>query len=235
MNKQVKSKQSVEEHAEVFTAERQVKDMCDMVSQECERVDSRFLEPACGNGNFLAEILTRKLKTVKRLYKNNAYDYERYSMLAVSSIYGVDIMQDNVEECRLRLFNLWNEEYTAICKGEANEETRSAVRYIIDKNILCGNALTLMCVDSNQEDTKTPIIFPEWSLVAGNKIKRRDFRLDVLLKENTDHTNYDQLSLFDDEVMGYENWMIDPVTKEIIPKPTKVYSPIHYRKVQNNG
>ncbi len=235
MNKQVKSKQSVEEHAEVFTAERQVKDRCDMVSQECERVDSRFLEPACGNVNFLAEILTRKLKTVKRLYKNNAYDYERYSMLAVSSIYGVDIMQDNVEECRLRLFNLWNEEYTAICKGEANEETRSAVRYIIDKNILCGNALTLMCVDSNQEDTKTPIIFPEWSLVAGNKIKRRDFRLDVLLKENTDHTNYDQLSLFDDEVMGYENWMIDPVTKEIIPKPTKVYSPIHYRKVQNNG
>ena len=79
MSKQMKSKQRVAEHGEVFTAEREVKAMCDLVSQECDRIDSRFLEPACGNGNFLTEIITRKLATVKRLYKRNPYDYERYS------------------------------------------------------------------------------------------------------------------------------------------------------------
>ena len=107
MSKQMKSKQRVAEHGEVFTAEREVKAMCDLVSQECDRIDSRFLEPACGNGNFLTEIITRKLATVKRLYKRNPYDYERYSVVAVSSIYGVDIMQDNTEECRKRLYKIW--------------------------------------------------------------------------------------------------------------------------------
>ena len=93
---QIKSKKRVAEQGEVFTAEREVKAMCDLVVQKCDRVDSRFLEPACGNGNFLAEILTRKLVTVKKLYKSNSYDYERYSVLAVASVYGVDIMQDNL-------------------------------------------------------------------------------------------------------------------------------------------
>ena len=68
---QTKSKKRVRDHGEVFTAEREVKAMCDLVKDETERIDSRFLEPACGNGNFLAEILTRKLATVKKLYKSN--------------------------------------------------------------------------------------------------------------------------------------------------------------------
>ena len=93
---QIKSKKRVAERGEVFTAEREVKAICDLVVQECDRVDSRFLEPACGNGNFLAEILTRKLVTVKKLHKSNPYDFERYSVLAITSLYGVDIMQDNL-------------------------------------------------------------------------------------------------------------------------------------------
>lgn len=93
---QIKSKKRVAERGEVFTAEREVKAMCDLVVQKCDRVDSRFLEPVCGNGNFLAEILTRKLVTVKKLYKSNPYNYERYSVWAVASVYGVDIMQDNL-------------------------------------------------------------------------------------------------------------------------------------------
>lgn len=123
-NSQIKSKKRVAERGEVFTAEREVTAMCDLVAQECDRIDSRFLEPACGNGNFLAEILTRKLNTVKKLYKSNPYDYERYSVLAISSVYGVDIMQDNVFECRERLFNLWNTGYKAVCKKAVNTETQ---------------------------------------------------------------------------------------------------------------
>lgn len=207
--------------------------MCDLVKDETERIDSRFLEPACGNGNFLAEILTRKLAVVKKIYKSNPYDYERYAVLAVTSIYGVEILSDNTEECRKRLFELWNKEYTAICKKSANNETRDAVRYILSKNILCGNALTLMCVDKDQKDTDTPIIFPEWSLI-GTKLKRRDFRLDVLLKAN-DKPKSGQISIFDvpEEIQKYLS--INPVTKEFMAEPICEYPPVHYRKVQENG
>ena len=233
MSPQTKSKQRVRDHGEVFTAEREVKAMCDLVKDECERIDSRFLEPACGNGNFLAKILTRKLATVKRLYKSNPYDYERYAVLAVSSIYGVEILADNAEECRKRLFELWNKEYTAICKKSANDETRDAVRYILSKNILCGNALTLMCVDENQKDTDVPIVFPEWSLL-GTKLKRRDFRLDVMLKAG-DKPQGEQTSLFDlpDDIRRYLS--VNPVTKEYMAEPICEYPPVHYRKVQENG
>lgn len=233
MSPQTKSKQRVRDHGEVFTAEREVKAMCDLVKDECERIDSRFLEPACGNGNFLAEILTRKLATVKKLYKSNPYDYERYAVLAVSSIYGVEILADNAEECRKRLFELWNKEYTAICKKSANDETRDAVRYILSKNILCGNALTLMCVDGNQKDTDVPIVFPEWSLL-GTKLKRRDFRLDVMLKAG-DKPQGEQTSLFDmpDDIRRYLS--VNPVTKEYMAEPICEYPPVHYRKVQENG
>lgn len=233
-NSQIKSKKRVADHGEVFTAEREVKAMCDLVAQECDRIDSRFLEPACGDGNFLAEILIRKLSTVKKLYKSNPYDFERYSVLAITSLYGVDILADNVNECRSRLFELWDKEYKSVCKKSTNDETREAVKYILSKNILCGNALTLMCVDENQKDTDTPIIFPEWSLMLGTKLKRRDFRLDVMLKAN-DKPKSEQLSLLDvpEDIRKYLS--INPKTKEYMAEPIYEYPPVHYRKVQENG
>ena len=233
--KQIKSKDRVAERGEVFTAEREVKAMCDLVKDECERIDSRFLEPACGDGNFLAEILRRKLEVVKKKYKKSTYEYEQNSVLAVTSIYGVDIMMDNVLACRERMFEIWNKEYTANCKKDANDETREAVKFILSLNIVLGNALSMMCVDENQEDTDEPIIFPEWSFVVGAQLKRRDFRFDVLLKENPDEGMYcEQFSLFGDDVMGTENWIIDPVTNELTPKPVREFAPIHYRRVNEN-
>ena len=231
---QIKSKKRVSEHGEVFTAEREVKAMCDLVAQECDRIDSRFLEPACGDGNFLAEILTRKLTTVKKLYKSNPYDFERYSVLAITSLYGVDIMQDNVAECRARLFKLWDKEYKSVCKKAVSDETREAVKYILSKNILCGNALTLMCVDENQKDTATPIIFPEWSLMQGTKLKRRNFRLDVMLKAN-DKPKTGQISLNDIPENIREFITLNPTTKEYMPLPICEYPPVHYRRVIDNG
>ena len=228
---QTKSKKRVRDHGEVFTAEREVKAMCDLVKDETERIDSRFLEPACGTGNFLEEILARKLAVVKKLYKSNPYDYERYAVLAVTSIYGVEILADNAQECRERLFALWNKEYTAVCKKSTNDETREAVKYILSKNILCGNALTLMCVDENQKDTDTPIIFPEWSLL-GAKLKRRDFRLDVMLKAG-DKPNRGQSSMFEEDIYKYLS--VNPVTGELMAEPICEYPPVHYRRVQENG
>lgn len=228
-HKQIKSKERVIDHGEVFTADREVKAMCDLVSQECDRIDSRFLEPACGDGNFLSEILRRKLRRVKQLYKNKSYDFERFSILALTSIYGVDLLSDNVQECRTRLFAQWNAEYNENCKKNCKEETRKAAQYILNKNILCGNALTMMQVDENQNDIDIPIIFPEWSLLMGVKLKRRDFRFDVLLKANTKPTKNNQCSLFEDNLFDYLS--INPTTGEYMPKPIREYPAVSYKEI----
>lgn len=106
MVKQVKSKERVANHGEVFTAEREVNAMLDLVKEETERIDSRFLEPACGDGNFLVKILERKLTAVKSKYKKFPADFEKYSLLAVTSIYGIDILKDNVKNCQNRLYKI---------------------------------------------------------------------------------------------------------------------------------
>lgn len=197
LNNQIKSKARVRDHGEVFTSEREVKAMCDLVKEETERIDSRFLEPACGDGNFLAEILTRKLEIVKKKYKKSPIDYEKNAVLAVSSIYGVDILIDNVLACRERLFKIWDKAYTVICKNDCNDETRQAVKFILSRNIVCGNALTLLCVDENGNDTAEPIIFSEWAFITGNMLQRSDYTFAELLKEN-DIEQREQTSLFDE-------------------------------------
>ncbi|MBQ6980290.1 MAG: hypothetical protein IJQ07_06565 [Clostridia bacterium] len=234
MTKQVKSKERVAEHGEVFTAEREVKAMCDLVSNMCEDYSKRFLEPACGDGNFLAEILSRKLANIKKNYRRSSYDFERFSVFAVSSIYGVELLMDNVIECRKRLFAIWDKEYKNVCKKDCNEQTREAVKYILSKNILCGNALTLMRVDENQQDTDKPIIFPEWSVIGGTSLKRRDFRLDVLLKVGEKPQDKKQKSIFDNEEDITKYLTLNPVTGEYIAKPIKEYPQLPYRRVQEN-
>ena len=187
MTGQVKSKQRVAEHGEVFTAEREVNAMLDLVKQETERVDSRFLEPACGDGNFVVEILRRKLTAAKRRAtppkrkKPLPLEFEKQSVIAVASIYGVDLLMDNVIACRERLYEIWNGEYTAICKNEVSEQCREAVRFILSRNIVCGNALSMKKVDQSGNDTDDFIVFSEWSFVMGTKMQRKDYRFDKLL------------------------------------------------------
>ena len=214
--KQVKSKQRVADHGEVFTAEREVNAMLDLVKNETERVESRFLEPACGDGNFLAEILRRKLAVVQKKYGGplKRHDFEMWSVIAVMNIYGVELLPDNAAVCRDRLFKIWDEAYTANCKTDVDDECREAVRYILERNILCGDALTL------KQTSGEPIIFAEWSFVSGTVVKRRDFRLDEMLEGHTA-----QLSLF------MEDWEYDKETNAYIPKPLKEYPPTDYRKV----
>ena len=212
---QTKSKERVREHGEVFTAEREVKAMCDLVKDETERIDSRFLEPACGDGNFLAEILKRKLAVVRKKYGKSPLDYEKNSLLAASSIYGVDILQDNVLACRARMFDIWNREYTAVCKKECDDQTREAVRFILSRNIVCGNALTLKCVDENGNDTDEPIIFSEWAFITGSMLQRSDYTFAELLEDESP-----QLSLLNSN------------NGEGVFKRKYV---THYKKVMQNG
>ena len=213
-NKQVKSKKRVADHGEVFTNEREINAMLDLVKHETERIESRFLEPACGNGNFLAEVLRRKLDIVKTRYGKNPDDFERYSILAITSIYGVELLEDNTIECRKRLFNIWNDEYTSICGNYANGESRETVKFILQKNILNGDALSLRQLNGE------PIIFAEWTALNGVLLKRRDYRLDELLDGHEE-----QMTIF------MTDWEYDEETKAMIPKPIKEYPPVHFKKV----
>ena len=182
MEKQIKSKKRVADHGEVFTAEREVNAMCDLVADECLRPDSRFLEPACGDGNFLSVILQRKLTELRRKYRQSPRDFEKMSIVAIGSLYGVDILNDNVEACRERLYQIWDEAYTAHCKDETTDEVRQAARFIISRNIINGNALTLMCVDEKGNDTSAPIVFSEWTLIGTTQMQRSDYTMvDLLL------------------------------------------------------
>ena len=182
---QVKSKKRVTDHGEVFTNQREVNAMCDLVIQETERIDSRFLEPACGDGNFLIEILKRKLNIVKKKYKKSIYDYERFSLLAISSLYGVELLEDNVVECRKRLYDYWQSEYKIVSKKEYDEKVSESAKYILEHNIVCGNALSLKCVDDKGNDIETPIIFSEWTFPFNDaRMQRKDYTLDELVKRD---------------------------------------------------
>lgn len=170
IRKIVKSKDRVKNHGEVFTQEREVNAMLDLVKNETERIEARFLEPACGDGNFLAPILERKLAAVKKKYGVSQTEFERMALLATGSIYGVELLQDNVEVCINRLYKIVDDIYAKLFKNKCREEFKKSIRFVLNRNILQGDALTL-----KKSAGKEFIIFSEWALVNGSMIKRRDF------------------------------------------------------------
>ena len=218
MNNQVKSKKRVTEYGEVFTSKREVNAMLDLVKQETERIDSRFLEPACGTGNFLTEILERKLKIVENRYKKNQIEFEKYAIIAISSIYGIDIQKDNVEECRMKLLGIFEWKYTELYPKTSKNECRNSAKFILEHNIIWGDALTLKTKDENPK----PITFSEWSLVNSSKIKRRDFTMSLLINSYQSA----QMDLFPEPDL-----FADFDEEEFIPKPTKDYPLQHFLKL----
>lgn len=211
---QVISRQRVIDHGEVFTPPGLVNDMLDLVAHECERIDSRFLEPACGNGNFLAEVLRRKLKTVDKHNARNRTRWERDAILAVCSIYGIDLLPDNVAACRERLLRVLSGAHAARFKEPLPEPATRAAAFILARNIVQGDALTLLTGDG------TPIVFSEWSPVNGNQLKRRDFKYAHLLGHAETRSLLGKGSLFND--MGEDAF---------VPEPVGERPPCHYLRV----
>ncbi|KAF0151778.1 MAG: type III restriction system methylase [Ignavibacteria bacterium] len=211
-NNQVKTRQRVTDHGEVFTSEREVNAMLDLVMQETERIDSRFLEPACGTGNFLVEILKRKLTVVSDRYSKNQLEYERYAILALSSIYGVELLKDNVQTCRDRLLGVFTHFYLNNYKKEFKPECLKSAEFILSRNILWGDALSLKTPDEKAE----PIVFSEWSAVNGSMIKRREYTMANLLESQP----MEGLNLFSD--LG---------DKAFIPTPVAEFQLIHFLKL----
>jgi hypothetical protein len=169
-NNQIKSKHRVANHGEVFTHEREVNGMLDLVLNETERLDSRFLEPACGTGNFLVAILNRKLAVLKQKYRKSQPEYEKYGVIVISSLYGIDLLDDNAEECRARLLDIFEKEYKSIFKHDFNDKYVKVLQFILDKNIVCGDALTMKDIKDK------PLIFSEWSMPYNDsRIKRKEY------------------------------------------------------------
>lgn len=204
------SNNRIKDFAEVYTSKREVDAMLDLVKQETERIDSRFFEPACGNGNFLIEIISRKLEILKKNFINNQHEFEKNLIVAASSVYGIDILLDNVLEARKRSFEKIIDFYMNSFQENHNENLIKSVEFILEKNIIHGDALTLFQVGS-----KKPVTFCEWGLFK-NKIKRRDFTLSDLIA----YAPFDRDTLFSD--MGNDFY---------IPEPIKEYDVVNFDKV----
>lgn len=167
----VKSKQRVADHGEVFTPLWMVEAMLDLVKGETERIDSRFLEPACGSGNYLVQILGRKLAAVEMKYGKSGFEKRNYALFALMCIYGVELLPDNIAECRENLLDIFAE-YLSLDEGD---DLYRAARFVLTQNLVHGDALTML--DSSN---KQPITFAEWGYLGKGKFQRRDFRFDVL-------------------------------------------------------
>lgn len=166
----IKSRERVADHGEVFTPEWMVEAMLDLVKEESERIDSRFLEPACGSGNFIVKVLQRKLAAVECRFGKSDFEKQHYSLLALMCIYGIELLPDNIAECRENMLEIFVD-YLRL--GEP-DELYLAASYVLSQNLVHGDALT-MCVNR-----KEPITFAEWGYLGKGKFQRRDFRFDVL-------------------------------------------------------
>lgn len=211
---QIKSRQRVAEYGEVFTNPREVKAMLDLVRDESFRLDSRFLEPACGDGNFLIEILRRKLSLLQSV--KSSIEWEFQSLIAVGSCYGIELLEDNAEACRQRLYQFvmdtrprQPQAATTPSNLEGESGYCKSLRFMLQMNIVCGDALTYRTANGK------PITFCEWTPIAGSmQFARRDFQFDFLV------TQSHQYNLFDEQgqVQSFD-------------EPIRTYPPMHYTQL----
>lgn len=196
----VRSRKRVVDHGEVFTPSWLVNDMLDLVKTESERIDSRFLEPACGSGNFLVPVLSRKLNTVKARYGRNDFENRHFALLALMSIYGIELLEDNTLECRENLLDTFGG-YLGVSQTDV---VFLAAKKILAANIVQGDALAMQMLNDE------PIVFPEWAYLGKGRFQRRDFRFDALT----------QMSLFG------EGTLFEGMDKHDIFVPERDYPPL---------
>lgn len=171
----VKSKQRVTDHGEVFTPSHIVEAMLDLVKEESERIDSRFLEPACGEGNFLKQVLLRKLATVQAKYGGNEFERRHYALLGLMCIYGIEVLADNAKICRENLAEI----FSHFINDPADQTFEKAARRVLEVNIIQADALTMQQPDGSY------IVFPEWGYLGKGKYQRRDFQYSDLAQRSS--------------------------------------------------
>jgi hypothetical protein len=196
-----KSKQRIADHAEVFTPSWMVDAMLDLVKDETERIDSRILEPACGSGNFLVQVLQRKLAAVERKFGKSDFERRHYALLALMCIYGVELLPDNVAECRANLLEI----VAGYLNLEESDDLSRAAFYVLSQNLVHGDALTMRTHD------RLPITFAEWGYLGKGRFQRRDFRLDTLTQSSA---------------FSAEGSLFAHLGRHEIFTPTETYSPM---------
>jgi len=172
----VKSKKRVADHGEVFTPAWMVEAMLDLVKEETERIDSRFLEPACGSGNFIVQILKRKLAAVELKFGKSEFERQHYALLGLMCIYGIELLADNIAECRANVLDVFADYLNLVESGDLY----LPAMYVLSTNLVHGDALTMRAVDDQPIKDRPPITFAEWGYLGKGKFMRRDFRFDVL-------------------------------------------------------
>jgi N-6 DNA Methylase len=209
-----KSKQRTADHGEVFTPAWLVEAMLDLVKEESERIDSRFLEPACGSGNFLVRILKRKLASVELKFGKSDFEKKQYALLGLMCAYGIELLADNIAECRANMLEV----FADYVNPDETDDLYLGASYVLSQNLVHGNAMT-MRTDDNQ-----PIIFAEWGYLGKGRFQRRDFRLDAL----TQMSAYSQ-----------EGSLFAHLGKHEVFTPIKTYLPTTVRELacsfSNNG
>lgn len=196
-----KSKQRVADHGEVFTPRWMVEAMLDLVKGDTERMDSRFLESACGSGNFLVQVLRRKLSAVERKFGKSDFERRHYALLALMCIYGIELLADNIAECRANMLEILAD-YLNL---EESDDPYRAAFYVLSQNLVHGDALTMRTSDGQ------PITFAEWGYLGKGKFQRRDFRLDILTQSSA---------------FGEEGTLFAHLGKHEIFTPTRTYPPV---------
>jgi hypothetical protein len=202
----VKSKQRVADHGEVFTPAWMVEAMLDLVKDETERIDSRFLEPACGSGNFLVRVLQRKLAAVELKFGRSDFEKRHYALLALMCTYGIELLADNIAECRVNLLEILAD-YLDL---DESEDLYRAAFYVLSQNLVHGDALK-MCTSDDQ-----PITFAEWGYLGKGKFQRRDFRYDTLTES---------------AAFGQDGTLFAHLGKHEIFTPTRTYPPTTVREL----
>lgn len=197
----VKSKQRVADHGEVFTPPWMVEAMLDLVKDESERIDSRFLEPACGSGNFLIQVLRRKLAAVEIKFGKSEFERRHYALLAVMCVYGIELLEDNIAECRANVL----ETLAGYLDLDESDDLHRAAAYVLSQNLVHGDALTMRTSEGQ------PISFAEWGYLGKGKFQRRDFRFDTLTHSSA---------------FGEEGTLFAHLGKHEIFTPAKTYPPM---------
>jgi hypothetical protein len=197
----VKSKQRIADHGEVFTPEWLVEAMLDLVKDETERIDSRFLEPACGSGNFLVPVLRRKLAAVERKYGKSDFERRHYALLALMCVYGIELLPDNIAECRANLLDV----FTEYLRLDPSDNFYRAAVCVLSQNLIHGDARTMLSWGG------LPIIFAEWGYLWKGRFQRRDFSLKSLTQSSA---------------FSAEDSLFAQLGKHEIFTPTKIYPPM---------
>lgn len=196
-----KSKKRIADHGEVFTPSWLVESMIDLVKGETERIDSRFLEPACGDGNFLVQVLKRKLDAANSKYGKSEFELKHYSLFGLMCIYGVELLPDNIADCRKNLLHVFSKSLGV----ESSDELFRAAAYVLSQNLIHGDAMKML---SNNGQA---ITFAEWGYLGKGKYQRRDFRYDSLTLSST---------------FSAEGDLFSNIGKHEIFMPAKTYAPI---------